>query len=626
MAFPNIAREQWEHRVCSELKGKSPQELNLRQLNGLTRSVFYQQNPSVGQTFSSSEQWHRIAPAAQGSVEKQNAQMLSDLKGGIDSVSIRAEDIWGASYLDRLLDGIHLSMIQLHLRQHIAPLSTAAILQSWYEEQRHDTDLTWESLSIHWGIDPFSQMWSRGRTELFEHVFTKSYTEQLAQLPSVTLFRCSDRWVHNAGATDVEELAVVLAAFTALIRRADSAQIALQTLASKLQLELTVGRDLYSSIIKIRAARRLFQGLYHELGLTGTPWVLVRTSERMLSRLDPWVNMLRLTVASTAAASCGIDGMIILPFDWPIYGSESLCSELGHRVSRNLHPLLAEEASVGFFEDPAAGSYFFETETERLCEAAWNRFQAFEESGGILAQYKSGKWPEDLCSMWKERSHKISMGTLPITGVSQFPLSEEYPLPDSMDVAFKEHSEEQRRAADFRRARGKLDATGLSALDLIQKGATLQELPSFPAAECCQPLDKHRDSEDFEQLRRLSEEQSTQVFVLSMGPEATWRARADFVRDFLVAGGIEVVFAEQQDVEIQLEEAQSYDCVCLCGADDSYELLGIHLHSSLIEQGTSLILAAGRNSALGSVLSLYRGMDQIAILKQIIGHANKGVV
>ena len=90
--------------------------------------------------------------------------------------------------MDRLLDGVHLSMIELQLEGHVAPLNTAALLKSWYEEQRLPSDPQWAELAIHWGIDPFSQIWSSGSTALLEHVFEASHLRQLQQLPSVTLF------------------------------------------------------------------------------------------------------------------------------------------------------------------------------------------------------------------------------------------------------------------------------------------------------------------------------------------------------------------------------------------------------------------------------------------------------
>ncbi|MBM75512.1 MAG: hypothetical protein CMK59_08925 [Proteobacteria bacterium] len=638
MTFPKIDKEQWEQRVCTELKGGKAQDLALTQLSGLMRSVFYERRPLESQTLPSAMSWKRVSPVVRASVGLRNTQLLADLKGGSDSVTLNAGRIWGASYLDRLLDGVHLSMIDLQLCEHTAPLSTAAILNSWYEEQRESSDPQWNDLSIHWGVDPFSQIWSVGSSQLLEYVFQKEYTEQLKQLPAKTLYRCSDRLIHNAGATDVEELATLLASCLELFRKQDSSQGLVQTMANKMQIELTVGRDLFSGIIKLRAARKLFKGLYHEVGVEGTPWFLARTSERMLSCLDPWVNMLRLTVSSFAAASSGVDGLIILPFDWPIHGSGRLCSELGHRVSRNLHPLLAEEASVGFFEDPAAGSYFFETQTDKLCEAAWRRLQEIEEAGGLAQIIKSDSWRAGLKNMWGDRCQQIASGKLPITGVSQFPLLEEHPLPKercSLEEALSSDEEEQRRAQDFRQARGKLSFSGTSLVDFVHNGATLHDLPSFSEATVLSPLEQHRDSEDFEQMRETTTANPPKVFMINIGREAKWRGRADFAKDFLAAGGIRVVFSESvissaEDNSLEsfkevLVEAQRYSCVGLCGLADDYKRFSSGLISALSDQGIELILLVGRSDVPEGVVQLHKGADQIAILNQIIRCTHKEV-
>ena len=55
------------------------------------------------------------------------------------------------------------------------------------------------------------------------------------------------------------------------------------------------------------------------------------------------------------------------------------------RLARNTQLVIAEEAQLYRFADPAAGSGAVETLTDALAEKAWARFQAIEAGGGMLA-------------------------------------------------------------------------------------------------------------------------------------------------------------------------------------------------------------------------------------------------
>ena len=74
----------------------------------------------------------------------------------------------------------------------------------------------------------------------------------------------------------------------------------------------------------------------------------VRTAARMMTRRDPWVNLLRVTAATFAAGVGGADGVTALPFDVQL----GFPNELGRRMARNTQLLLIEESHVGRVVDP----------------------------------------------------------------------------------------------------------------------------------------------------------------------------------------------------------------------------------------------------------------------------------
>lgn len=73
------------------------------------------------------------------------------------------------------------------------------------------------------------------------------------------------------------------------------------------------------------------------------------TSPVMMSRRDPWVNMLRTTVATLAAGVGGADAVTVLPFDHAL----GLPDAFARRIARNTSSILVEESHLARVIDPA---------------------------------------------------------------------------------------------------------------------------------------------------------------------------------------------------------------------------------------------------------------------------------
>ena len=88
----------------------------------------------------------------------------------------------------------------------------------------------------------------------------------------------------------------------------------------------------------------------------------------MMTAYDPWVNVLRSTVACFAAGIAGADAITVLPHDH-VRGAEA--TELGRRIARNTQSILLEESHLADVVDPAGGSWYVERYTDQLADAAW---------------------------------------------------------------------------------------------------------------------------------------------------------------------------------------------------------------------------------------------------------------
>ena len=130
----------------------------------------------------------------------------------------------------------------------------------------------------------------------------------------------------------------------------------------------------------------------------------------MMSKYDPYVNMLRTTVAAFAAGVGGADSVTVLPFDSPLGRPETL----GRRIARNTSPLLMWESHVAKVADPAGGSYAVEKLTDDLAVAAWDELGRIE-SDGLDAFH------ERVAAVVAAREKDVAKRKRPITGLTEFP-------------------------------------------------------------------------------------------------------------------------------------------------------------------------------------------------------------
>ena len=114
----------------------------------------------------------------------------------------------------------------------------------------------------------------------------------------------------------------------------------------------------------------------------------------MFTREDPWVNVLRSTLAAFGASVGGADSITVLPYDTVL----GLPERLGRRLARNTQILLADESNVGRVTDPGGGSWYLESLTDQLADAVWARFQEVERAGGAVQALADG-----LLHRWVER-------------------------------------------------------------------------------------------------------------------------------------------------------------------------------------------------------------------------------
>ncbi|SHN82756.1 heterodimeric methylmalonyl-CoA mutase small subunit [Geodermatophilus obscurus] len=385
----------------------------------------------------------------------------------------------------------------------------------------------------------------------------------------------------DAGASAVEELGCSLAAGVAYLRAltdsADGRQgLSVDEAFAQLEFRYAASADQFTTIAGLRAARRLWDRVGEVSGAS----VDVRgqrqhavTSSVMTTRRDPWVNMLRTTVACFAAGVGGADVVTVQPFDAAL----GLPDAFSRRIARNTQSLLVEEGHLARVLDPAGGSWYVEALTDALAEAAWSWFTEIEGAGGLAAALDSGLVRDRIAAAWDARAERLAHRTDAITGVSEFPnLAEKLP--------------ERQPAADLHPTGG---------------------LPRVRAAQAFEELRDRADAAD----RR------PQVYLATIGPIARHTARATFAGNLFQAGG---VATPSGDGASGLADAGT-TVACICGTDKDYAGSAAGLAAELRAAGATQVWLAGKPSlAVDGVDGyVYAGCDALDVLHRV--HEQLGV-
>lgn len=424
--------------------------------------------------------------------------------------------------------------------------------------------------------------------------------EVAMQFPKATAINVNSAPWFNAGATDATELAIALATGTCYLRAMTNAGMSVPEAAQSMSFTMAVGTDFFTGIAKLRALRLTWQRILEACGeANGAININAVSAEHVLSKVDPWVNMLRTTVTSFAAGVGAADSITCLPFDHSLGFPDSF----SRRIARNTQLILEEESNIHRIMDPAGGSWYIENLTKELAETAWKKFQAMEAEGGITAKVLDGSLAADIETMWKAQAARIATRREPLTGVSEFPNIDEEPVtPEVPDLGVLRQQAQERQTATS-------DSIGSTFAELVaaaKAGANIEQL--FQAlyanseAAAITPLPQHRLAEDYEALRdrALAHKAETgtepQIFLANIGRVAEHTARATFARNFFEAGGIKAIsnngFNNSDDL-IEAYKASGANLVAICGTDNQYEELAEDFAKKLKAAGAKRVYLAG---------------------------------
>ena len=412
-------------------------------------------------------------------------------------------------------------------------------------------------LSIDLGADPLTAPFSaRSAANIADVVTTAA---KLTVTPvACARSRSTGPALHNHGASASWELAGSVAAGVAYLRLLSGGGLGVRDGLRQISFRFAADDDQFMTIAKLRAARQLWARVAEVVGEpdSGAATVHGVTSLPMMAERDPWVNMLRTTLAAFGAGVGGADTVLVQPFDVAIPGGfPGIAARFSRRIARNTQLLLLEESHVGRVLDPAAGSWFVDDLTERLAEQAWTHFREIEQRGGFV---EAGEFvAEQIAEVRDRRIDDIAHRGTALTGVNEYPNLAEPPLPPNDLKATVESY-----AAGFESLRDRSDAY-------------LERTGSRP-----------------------------QVLLLPLGPLAEHNIRATFAANLLASGGIEAASSgtvTADGVAQAISVADSPSVAVICGTDARYGTEAAGVVEAARAAGLSRVYLAGPEKAVADV-------------------------
>jgi methylmalonyl-CoA mutase len=516
--------------------------------------------------------WEIRALHSQADPAATNKAVLADLEGGVSSIWLRVGgEALPVESLADALNEVYLDLASITLDAGAAYEAAAEALLEVLTER----GIPAGEASGNVGADPIGLRARSGQPHDLAPAaalaarLSGRYPRLRAIVVDATVF-------HEAGASDAQELGAAIAAGVAYLRALTEAGLDVDAAARQLEFRLAASTDQFLTIAKFRAARRLWARVTEVAGASAEARGMRQhavTSPAMLTKRDPWVNILRTTVACFGAGVGGADAVTVLPFD----GAIGLPDALSRRIARNTHAILLEESKLAGVIDPAGGSWYVENLTGELARVAWQEFTEIEREGGIGSSLDSGALAGRLAATWETRSKRLAAREDRITGVNEFP-------------------------------------------NLAEKAVERAPVPS--SVEASGGLPRVRYAQEYEILRDRSDTylaehgQRPRVFLATLGPVATHTARAGFAANLFQAGGIETINPGATDDIVKAFSESGTGVACICGSDRSYAEEAADVATALKKAGAIAVILAGKpTGAYDDVTGfVYTGCDALEAL------------
>jgi methylmalonyl-CoA mutase len=602
--FAPASYDDWRKLVDGVLKGAPFEKLVAKTYDGLRIDPIYPRArdtaPVPGRRAAAP--WQIMQRIDHPDAALANAQAMHDLENGATGLTLVFAGANGAhgfgleptaEAIGKVLDGVLIDA-GISIELEVGPQSRmAAIHLAEYVRRR---GIGPAACDIRFGLDPIGAGAVWGSSPYTWPEIVPAVTGAIQGLAAMGFngpFAVADgRVIHDAGGSEVQELAFVLATGAAYLRALESAGVALENAQGMVYARLSADADQFLTLAKFRSLRLLWARIEQACGLVPRPiFIAAETAWRMLTQRDAYVNMLRATMATFAAGLGGANAIAVLPHTLAL----GLPDPFARRAARNTQLVLLDESNLAKVSDPAAGSGGIEALTQQLCRSAWALFQDIETAGGMFPALERNLVQRQVAATRKAREASIARRLEVLTGATEFPNLHEAAIAvlDARPVALAPYGE----------AKLKFDA--------------------LPPMRLAAPFEALRDRSD-----KVSKDSGARprIFLANLGTPADFTARATFAKSLFESGGIEAVdsagFADPAVLAAAFKTSGA-TLACLCSSDKVYTQQAAAAATALQASGAKHIYLAGRpgeqeaaQRAAGVSDFIFAGGDALATLQE----------
>ncbi|WP_278392137.1 methylmalonyl-CoA mutase [Sphingobium yanoikuyae] len=245
------------------------------------------------------------------------------------------------------------------------------------------------------------------------------------EMPKFNSISISGYHMQEAGATQVQELAFTIADGAEYVRYGVASGLDIDKFAGRLSFFFAIGMNFFMEIAKLRAARVLWHRVMTKLGAQDERSKMLRThcqtSGVSLTEQDPYNNVMRTTIEAMAAMLGGTQSLHTNALDEAI----ALPTDFSARIARNTQIVIQEETGMCNVVDPLGGSYYIESLTQQLVDAAQEIIDRVEAEGGMAKAVGAG-WPKAMIeTAAAARQARVDRGEDVIVGVNKYRLANE---------------------------------------------------------------------------------------------------------------------------------------------------------------------------------------------------------
>jgi methylmalonyl-CoA mutase len=559
-SFPLQTDDDWKLKAEESLKGKSIQTLHTTTYENITLKPLYSQEDETHATqFPGGEDFRRGIHTlgyfenkwkiAQNITYHTSSELVERIEKAIQRGQTALSFVLNDSLFDQ--DHVFLKIIKEYAGKYPLAIDAKELQSNGLDSiAKLDAD-EYQKVSGYLTSDPISSFALNGEIpqncEAFFTDWAKSIIAANQKFPNLRTILINSSTYHNSGANAVQELTIAVATGVFYLQHLLENGVNLNQALSKMIFQFSIGSNFFMEIAKLRAARILWSKISEAYG-ADTKWrgmeITAQTSSFTKTIYDPHVNLLRAGNEALAAVLGGIQYLQVDPYD-QITGS----TNFSERIAQNTQLILQEEANLQKVIDPAGGSWYIEKLTKELADHAWKLFKEIDQKGGMLEVLKSGWLQNEISIVYEKRQQDIFTRKASIIGTNVYA---------NLDEQGPEccHCEKEQNHS-FHSEKIKIDH--------------IRQL---------------RLSQSFENLRKRAEkiEQKSgtrpSVNLLCLGSLKQYKARADFIKGFLAAGGIKGVesapiFSNEAVVKTVQESNTKY--LCLCGSNEQYAELGFEI-------------------------------------------------